>query len=70
MFFVVIETQFDGTNYGILHTVYTDEVSAYAAMYTVLAAAAVSAIPYHSCFIMRDDGILIDGKAFDRREAE
>ena len=50
----------------------TDEQAlnrAYAKLYTILAAAAVSAIPYHSGHIYRSDGLLIEGKVFDRRNA-
>lgn len=41
---------------------------AYAKLYTILAAAAISAIPYHSGHIYRSDGLLIEGKVFDRRD--
>lgn len=41
---------------------------AYAKLYTILAAAAVSEIPYHSGHIYRSDGLLIEGKVFDRRQ--
>lgn len=40
---------------------------AYAKLYTILAAAATSGIPYHSGHIYRSDGLLIEGKVFDRR---
>lgn len=46
------------------------EVRAYAKLYNILAAAAISGIPYHSGHILRSDGIIIDGKVFDRRQPE
>lgn len=52
---------------GLLYDHYTDINQAYAKLYTILAAAAVSGIPYHSGHIMRSDGIVIEGKVFDRR---
>lgn len=68
-FYTTIENQLraDGS-YGLLYDHFTDENAAYAKLYTILAAAAVSGIPYHSGHIYRSDGILIDGKVFDRRE--
>lgn len=68
-FYVTIENQLrpDGS-YGLLYDHFTDEDAAYAKLYTILAAAAVSGIPYHSGHIMRSDGLVIDGKVFDRRQ--
>ena len=43
---------------------------AYAKFYTICAAAAVSEIPYHAACIIRSDGVMIEGKTFDRRETE
>ena len=59
----------DGS-YGLLYDHYTDINAAYAKLYTILAAAAVSDLPYHSGHILRDDGIIIEGKVFDRRTVE
>lgn len=69
VFFTTLENQLrpDGSR-GLLYDHYTDENQAYAKLYTILAAAAVSGIPYHSGHIMRSDGILIEGKVFDRRD--
>ena len=68
MFYTTIENQLrnDGS-FGLLYDHFDDETQAYAKLYTILAAAAVSEIPYHSGHIMRSDGLLIDGKVFDRR---
>lgn len=59
----------DGS-WGLLYDHYEDENQAYAKYYTVLAAAAVSEIPYHAAYIIRSDGITIEGRVFDRRTDE
>lgn len=70
-FYTTIENQVrnDGSR-GLLYDHFDDENLAYAKYYTVCAAAAVSGIPYHSAHIIRDDGIMIEGKVFDRRGDE
>ena len=40
---------------------------ALAKLYTILQAAAVSELPYHSGHLYRSDGLLVDGRVFDRR---
>ena len=67
-FYTTIENQVrnDGS-YGCLYDHFTNENQAYAKLYTILAAAAVSEIPYHSGHIIRSDGIMIEGRVFDRR---
>lgn len=57
----------DGSK-GLLYDHFDSYDAALAKLYTILAAAAVSEIPYHSGHILRDDGILTDGRVFDRRE--
>ena len=71
VFYTTIENQqrLDG-GYGLLYDHFEDETAAYAKYYTILAAAAVSDIPYHAAYIIRSDGITIEGKVFDRRTAE
>ena len=59
----------DGSR-GLLFDHFDDETQAYAKLYTILAAAAVSGIPYHSGHILRSDGILMEGRVFDRRVDE
>ena len=68
-FYTTIENQVraDGS-FGLLFDHFTNLNAAYAKLYTILAAAAISEIPYHSGHIYRSDGILIDGKVFDRRQ--
>lgn len=67
-FYTTLENQVrsDGS-YGLLYNHYTDLNQAYAKLYYILAAAATSGIPYHSGHIYRSDGLLIDGRVFDRR---
>lgn len=68
VFYTTIENQIrnDGSK-GLLYDHYDTYEAALAKLYTILAAAAVSGIPYHSGHIMRSDGILTDGRVFDRR---
>lgn len=70
VFYTTIENQLrnDGS-FGLLYDHFTDENAAYAKLYTILAAAAVSGIPYHSGQLLRSDGIMIEGRVFDRRTA-
>ena len=67
-FYTTIENQVreDGSR-GLLYDHFDDYDAALAKLYTILAAAAVSEIPYHSGYIIRDDGIMTDGRVFDRR---
>lgn len=75
VFFTTIEDQIrtDGSH-GLLYDHFegeldgrTAEQRAYAKLYAILAAAAVSEIPYHAGHIKRSDGVVIDGRVFDRR---
>lgn len=68
MFFTVLEIQeaVSGVR-GCIPVIYNDEDSALAKFFTVCAAAAQSALPYHSCHILRSDGIVIRGEVFERR---
>ena len=69
--YTTIENQIrnDGSK-GLLYDHFEDENRAYAKYFTVCAAAAMSGIPYHSAHIIRSDGIMIEGKVFDRRSDE
>ncbi len=71
-FYTVLEVQKDANgNRNCVPVIYEDYNAALAKLYTVLAAAAGSGLPYHSGHILRSDGILTDGRVFDRRtEAE
>lgn len=68
IFYTTIENQLrnDGS-FGLLYDHFTNVDQAYAKLYTILAAAAVSEIPYHSGHLLRSDGIMMDGRVFDRR---
>lgn len=71
MFYTTIENQIrnDGSK-GLLYDHFDNINEAYAKLYTILAAAAVSDIPYHAGLLLRSDGVIIDGKVFDRRTGE
>ena len=67
-FYTVIENQMDNDgNFGLLSFHFDNEEEAYSKLYTVLAYASVSKIQYHSGHLLRSDGIIIDGRVFDRR---
>lgn len=70
-FYTTIENQIrsDGSK-GLLFDHFDSLDQALAKLYTILAAAAVSDIPYHSGHIYRSDGLLIEGRVFDRRPDE
>lgn len=69
-FYTTIENQVRGDgSRGLLYDHFDNETAALAKYYTVCAAAAVSDIPYHSAHILRSDGIMIEGRVFDRRGA-
>ena len=67
-FYTVVEKQIssDGTP-GILTSHFDYYEQALSSCFTICAAAAISAIPYHAAHIIRDDGIMIEGRVFDRR---
>ena len=69
-FYTTIENQLrlDGS-YGLLYDHFDNLDNAYAKLYTILAAAAISEIPYHAGFLMRSDGTILDGRVFDRRSS-
>lgn len=71
LFYTTIENQLrsDGS-YGLLYDHFTDENRAYAKYYTILAAAAMSEIPYHAGYLLRSDGVTMEGRVFDRRVNE
>ena len=67
-FYTTVENQVrnDGSR-GLLYDHFDSYDRALAKLYTILAAASVSEIPYHSGCIIRSDGIMTDGRVFDRR---
>ena len=69
-FYTSIENQVrpDGGR-GLLYDHFDSYDEAIAKFFTICAAAAKSEIPYHSAHIIRDDGVMIEGRVFDRRTA-
>lgn len=67
-FWTVVEKQLNNGVPAAITTHYDTETAALAAYFTVCAAAAVSSIEYHAAHIIRDDGIMTEGRVFDRRE--
>lgn len=71
LFYTIIESQvLNNGSKTLLNNIYDNLNDALARYYTILSVAAVSLIPYHAAFIIRSDGIMIEGKVFDRREKE
>lgn len=66
-FYTVLEVQVNNGVKSTIPLIYEDENIAYNKYYTVLAAASVSQIEYHSCHIIRSDGLCIESKVYDRR---
>ena len=66
-FYTVIEKQLINGTPATLATHYDSETTALAAFYTICAAAAVSTIEYHAAHIIRSDGVMTEGRVFDRR---
>ena len=69
-FYTTIENQGRNDGFGLLYDHFTDLNQAYAKFYAILAAAAVSDIPYHAGMLIRDDGYVIGCQVFDRRGRE
>lgn len=68
MFWTVIEIQMTaGGAKACLTTIYDAYDDALAKLYTILAAAAKSEIPYHAACILSNGITVTDGKVFDRR---
>ena len=69
MFYTVLEIQEDnaGNRACVPPVIYSDYNEALAKLYTILAAAAKSGIPYHAGCILRSDNIVTDGRAFNRK---
>ena len=65
MFYTVVEIQ-KNESAAVLATCYAEKEKAMAKYYTVLAAAAVSTLPYHAAWLLRSDGVVEEQRAFDR----
>ena len=70
-FYTVIENQMDNNgNHALLFNHYDTLEDALAKLYTILAAASKSSLPYHAGHIIESDGYLRpEGKVFDRRQS-
>ena len=69
IFYIVIESQVDANgNKGLLYQYFDEVNAAYAKFYTILASAAVSALPYHAGILLNSSGISMECRVFDRRE--
>lgn len=67
--YIVIEIQTNASGtVGNFVWAFATENEAQAKYHTVLAAAAVSALPVHSCVILRNDGLQIAGQAYRHGE--
>ena len=67
-FYIVSEIQKDANNnISVLVTEKTDWSEALSTYYSICAAAAISAIPYHAANIVADSGIMKMCQVFDRR---
>lgn len=64
-----IQTNADGT-VGTLITQKETLNEAQSTYYSILSAAAISALPLHSAVLMTSEGISLEWKSFDRRESE
>lgn len=69
-FYTVIENQLrlDGSR-GLFCDHFEDYNETLAKYYSVCSEAAISELPYHSVHIIRDDGIMIESRVFDRRNS-
>ena len=70
-FWLVIEIQEDANgNRAEIHYFKTDWAEAVSTVHTMIAAAAVSQLPYHAAFMVTSEGVIEEGRVFDRRSAE
>ena len=68
MFYVVYEVQQNANDVvSVIPTPKTDWNEALSTYYSICAAAAISTIPYHSAYIVDDNGAMRMCQVFDRR---
>ena len=68
--FIVFEIQTnDDGSVGTLVSSYADQNQAESAYHTVLSAAAVSALPVHSCVILTEEGFELEHKCYKHAPA-
>ena len=76
-FYTTVENQLrDNGTFGLLYDHFAEGDGlapalnrAQAKYHTICAAAALSEIPYHAAYILRDDGAVIEEAVWDRRES-
>lgn len=69
--YIVIELQTNAEGpVGNFVWSYADKNEAFSKYHTVLAAAAVSALPVHSCVILRNDGLQIAAQSYEHGAPE
>ena len=71
MKYIVLEMQTNAE--GTVSTLVTQKdtlAEAQSTYYTILAAAAISQVPYHSGMLLTNEGILLLSMGFDHREVE
>ena len=67
-FYLVIEEQMDAAgNLGCITYQETDKNQAISRVHSMIAAAAISAIPYHAAYMISSGGFIVEGRVFDRR---
>lgn len=66
-FYTLVEKQMINGTPATLATHYDTYTEALAAYFFVCAAAVVSTIEYHAAHLIRSDGIMVEGRVFDRR---
>ena len=64
MKFIVLEIQNSGDNISTLITTYDNQLAAESSYHTILAAAALSELPKHSCILMTEDGNTIKKETY------
>ena len=69
--YTILEVQGDNEGpTGALHQFATTKEDAESKLFTVLAAAAISNLPYHAGYLIEDDGMVNLWKVYDRRITE
>ena len=67
-FYTQIETQVSKEGIkSAIPLIFDNKAQAEAKHFAVLSAAAVSDVPYHASCIIRSDGVLTEGRVYDRR---
>lgn len=70
VFYTTIENQVRSNgSKGLLYDHFDNLDNALAKFFTICSAATTSGIPYHSAHILRSDGVMIEGRVWDRRSS-